>query len=73
MITTIGFYKREYTHYILYGSIYRIAIIRLLSSLFLAHFYENGNICAAIKSGSTVYHTQKYSCCYWPHFFTIQT
>ena len=57
MIAISGFRFRKYTRYILCGScppIYGITIIRSLLFLFLAHFHEGTNICAAIKSGSTV-------------------
>ena len=56
-ITIVEIRYRNYTHYTLYRiwlPIYRIAIVRLLSFLFLDDFKENANISVAIKSSSTV-------------------
>ena len=58
MITIVGIRYRNYTHYTLYSScllIYGIAIVRLISFLFLDDFEGNANISVAIKSGSTGY------------------
>ena len=57
MIAIVRICYRNYPHYKLYRScllIYGIAIIRLLSFLFLDDFNGNANISVAIKSGSTV-------------------
>ena len=58
MIAIIGIRCRDYTHYTSYRSrlpIYRVAIIRLLSFLFLDNFEGNANTSVAIKSSFTVY------------------
>ena len=57
MIAIVGIRYKNYALYTLYRSclpIYGIAIIRLLSFLFLDDFEGNANISVAIKSGSTV-------------------
>ena len=57
MIAIIGICRRNYTHYTLYRSclpFYRIAIVRSLLFLCLAHCHESANISVAIESGSTV-------------------
>ena len=58
MITIVGIRYRNYAHYTLYRSylpIYEIAVVKLLSVLFLDDFEQNVNISVAIKSVSTVY------------------
>ena len=68
MITIVGIPYRNYAHYTLYRSclpIYGIAIVRLLSILFLDGFEGNANISVAIKFGSerlwtAVHHTWEY-------------
>ena len=60
MIAAAGIRYRNYTRNTLYKSclpIYGIAVVRLLSVLFLYDFEGNANISVAIKSGST-------ECCY---------
>ena len=57
MIAIVGIPYRNYAHYTLYRSclpIYGIAIVRLLSFLFLDGFEGNANNSAAIKYGPTV-------------------
>ena len=57
MIAIVGFRYRNYPHSILYRSclpIYGIAIVRLLSFLFIDDFERIANISVAIKPGSTV-------------------
>ena len=57
MIAIVGICYRNYAHYTLYRSclpINGIAVVRLLSFLFLDDFEGNTNISVAIKSGSTV-------------------
>ena len=59
MIAIVGIGYRNCTHYTLYRScllIYGIAIIRLLSFLFLDDFEGNANISVTIKSSSTAFH-----------------
>ena len=63
MIAIIDICYRNYAYYTFYRSclpIYRIAIVRLLSFIFLDEFERNTNISVAIKSGSTVYYIRSH-------------
>ena len=68
MIAIVGTRYRNYTYYTLYRSclsIYRIAVVRAPSFLFLDDFDGNANISVAIKSGSTVSWSENGDCHQW--------